>query len=100
MHGEKVMTLAQRVNRYIEQEFTGPCQWAVFPDGIIVIFMPPELIRQTDISFRARDILHGYGIERDTYDSIKPLQDGGHLGDVGRATTHGRGVLPWRSRRP
>ena len=86
------LTRAQRVNRYIERAFTGPCQWAVFPNGTIVMFSPPELIRQTGVSFRVRDILHGYGIERDTYDDIQQLQDGGYLVEYSSRFDLPRGV--------
>ena len=86
------LTLAQRVNRYIEQEFTGPCQWASFPHRTVVLLSPPELLPQTHLASRARDILQGYGIERDTFDGIKPLQDGGYLVEYSSKFDLPRGV--------
>lgn len=85
-------TRAQSVNRYIEQVYTYPCAWAVFPHGTVVLLTPPALVPQTLLALRAREVLLTCGIERGAYDGIKPLHYGGYLVEFASKFHRPRGV--------
>ena len=71
------LTRAQSVNRYIEEVYTDPCQWAVFPHGTTVLLTPPAVVvPQTVLALRARDVLRACGIERDSFDGIARIRGG------------------------
>ena len=70
------LTRAQSVNRYIEEVYTDPCQWAVFPNGTTVLLTPPAVVPQTLLALRAKDILRACGIQRDSYDGIARIREG------------------------
>ncbi len=72
------LTKAQRVNRFVEEAFSGkrPSQWAVFPSGTIVMLSGASMLPQTLLASRAGEILHSSGIEGDTFDSIQFVEGG------------------------
>ena len=85
------LTRAQSVNRYIEEVYTDPCQWAVFPHGTTVLLAPPAVVPHTLVALRAREIPK-CGIERGAYDGIKHLQDGACLVEFASKYNLPRGV--------
>ena len=70
------LTRAQGVNRYIEEVYTDPCQWVVFPHGTTILLTPPAVVPQTLLALRARDILRACGIQRDSFTGIARIREG------------------------
>ena len=68
------LTRPQRVNRFVEEAFSGkqPCQWAVFPRGTVLMLSGMSLSSQAFLGAHARDVLDSCGIE-DAFDGIQFL---------------------------
>ena len=72
------LSRAQRVNRFVEVVFSDdqPCQWAVFPNGTVVMFSGASLSSQAHLGSHARKVLQSSGIEGGTFDSIQFVEGG------------------------
>jgi len=81
------LSRAQRVNRFVEDTFSDdqPCQWAVFPNGTVVMFSGASLSPQAHLGSHARKVLRSSGIEGGTFDGIQ-FVEGGLLVDFTAAT--------------